>query len=79
MIKKNSFWRKTFGKKFGISDFLLLAVLFAYPTYYYFHVQIGFVLINAGFDAILTDLGAYVWGGVVISFIIKNWLRKVRK
>lgn len=79
MARQKSFWDRTFGKKFGLYDVILLLILISYPVYVYYSNTTDFILINAGIDAIVKDIGGYAWGGVFVAYFIGFIIRRAKK
>lgn len=73
---KRTFWKRTFGRKFGKYDLILLAIIFGYPVYLYLNATEGIVLVNEGFNAIFEVVGGWIFGVTLLgyfgNFIIKR-------
>lgn len=64
------FIKKTFGKKFGISDLLLLGIILGYPAY---------VVYKGGIEILLGDVIRYLWTGVVVAYVAYFLVKRARK
>lgn len=70
MAKRKNFFQKTFGKKIGLSDIILLIIILGYPIY---------IIVTEGFKTLFTDFADNIWVGVVIFYIATLLVRRAKR
>jgi len=75
-MAKKGFWRRTFGKKFNIWDFLLLSLLLSYPTYLFYTLNWDFLELS---KTLLNSVGAFIWGGILVAYLVRLIVNKAKK
>lgn len=69
-MKKNNWFKKTFGSKLGIADIILILAIIGYPIY------VGF---KEGFQVIIEEFAGFIWAGVLVAYIVNLLIRKAKK
>jgi len=79
MSTLKKFWRNNFGSSFSFADVILLFFIVGYPIYIYFNAMTDLILINPGFDALLLEIGGWIFGVTLISFFVRGLLKRAKK